>query len=69
MGSQALNMAVSAARAVEFVGFEARIILSQAVIVGNCAKSNAAYLAGDQALRISKIEEQAKFGPPKGFSL
>ena len=50
---QALNMAVSAARAVEFVGFpEARIILSQAVIyLATAPKSNAAYLAIDQALK------------------
>ena len=50
---QALNIAVSAARAVEFVGFpEARIILAQAVIYLTTApKSNASYLAIDIALK------------------
>ena len=50
---RALEVAVAAARAVEFVGMpEARIILSQAVCyVAAAPKSNAAYLAVDQALR------------------
>lgn len=49
---RALEVAVAAARAVEFVGMpEARIILSQAVAyVATAPKSNAAYLAIDQAL-------------------
>ncbi|AVM68170.1 replication-associated recombination protein RarA [Lachnospiraceae bacterium oral taxon 500] len=50
---RALEVAVAAARAVEFVGMpEARIILSQAVCyVAAAPKSNAAYLAVDQALQ------------------
>lgn len=50
---QALILAVSAASAVEFVGFpEARIILAQAVIyLATAPKSNAAYLAIDKALK------------------
>ena len=50
---RALEVAVAAARAVEFVGMpEARIILSQAVCyVAAAPKSNAAYLAVDKALQ------------------
>ena len=50
---RALEVAVAAARAVEFVGMpEARIILSQAVCyVATAPKSNAAYLAVDRALQ------------------
>ena len=50
---RALEVAVAAARAVEFVGMpEARIILSQAVCyVATAPKSNAAYLAVDKALQ------------------
>lgn len=48
----ALNLAVSAARAVEFIGMpESRIILSQAAIYVACAaKSNASYMAIDAAI-------------------
>ncbi|KRQ86883.1 Replication-associated recombination protein A [Caloramator mitchellensis] len=48
----ALNVAVSAAKAVEFIGLpEARIILSQAAIYVACApKSNASYFAIDDAI-------------------
>ncbi|MGN0316647.1 MAG: replication-associated recombination protein A [Lachnospira sp.] len=48
----ALNVAVSAAQAVERIGMpEARIILSQAAVYVACApKSNASYLAIDKAL-------------------
>ncbi|WP_103896269.1 replication-associated recombination protein A [Caloramator fervidus] len=48
----ALNVAINAAKAVEFVGMpEARIILAQAAIYVACApKSNACYLAIDNAL-------------------
>ncbi|WP_342455656.1 AAA family ATPase [Caloramator sp. Dgby_cultured_2] len=48
----ALNVAVSAAKAVEFIGMpEARIILSQAALYVACApKSNASYLAIDEAI-------------------
>ncbi|WP_207657503.1 AAA family ATPase [Garciella nitratireducens] len=50
---QALIFAVSAAKAVDFVGFpEARIILAQAVTyLAVAPKSNAAYLAIDKALK------------------
>lgn len=50
---RALEVAVAAARAVEFVGMpEAQIILSQAVCyVATAPKSNAAYLAVDKALQ------------------
>ena len=49
---QALTVAVSAAQAVERIGMpEARIILSQAAVYVACApKSNASYLAVDEAL-------------------
>ncbi|NDL68429.1 replication-associated recombination protein A [Anaerotalea alkaliphila] len=49
---RALQLAVAAAQAVDFIGMpEGRIILSQAVAYVACApKSNAAYLAVDQAL-------------------
>ncbi|TDT61998.1 replication-associated recombination protein A [Fonticella tunisiensis] len=48
----ALNVAVSAAHAVDFIGMpEARIILSQAAIYVACAaKSNASYMAIDRAI-------------------
>lgn len=60
----ALNVAVSAARAVEFIGMpESRIILSQATIYVACApKSNAAYLAIDSAL--SDVRSKADSGVP-----
>jgi putative ATPase len=47
----ALNVAVNAAKAVEFIGMpESRIILSQAAIyVATAAKSNASYMAIDKA--------------------
>lgn len=50
---QALNIAVSTARAVEFVGFpEARIILAQAVAyLATAPKSNASYVAIASALK------------------
>jgi putative ATPase len=50
---QALNIAVSTARAVEFVGFpEARIILAQAVTyLATAPKSNASYIAIASALK------------------
>ncbi len=50
---RALQVAVDAARAIEFIGMpEGRIILAQAVAYIACApKSNAAYLAIDEALR------------------
>lgn len=50
---RALTLAVSALNAVEFVGMpEARIILAQAAIYVACApKSNASYMAVEQALR------------------
>ena len=49
---QALQVAVAASQAVERIGMpEARIILAQAVTyVASAPKSNAAYMAGDQAL-------------------
>lgn len=61
---QALNIAVSAARAVEFVGFpEARIILAQAVIyLATAPKSNASYLAINHALK--DIEKKRTGGVP-----
>lgn len=56
---QALNIAVSTARAVEFIGFpEARIILSQAVsYLATAPKSNAAYRAIDRALEDIKTKK------------
>lgn len=50
---RALQVAVDAARAIEFIGMpEGRIVLAQAVAYIACApKSNAAYLAIDAALR------------------
>ena len=49
---QALQVAVAASQAVERIGMpEARIILAQAVTyVASAPKSNAAYMAVDQAL-------------------
>ncbi|CUH94127.1 putative AAA domain-containing protein Rv2559c/MT2636 [Propionispora sp. 2/2-37] len=56
---QALNLAMSAAQSVQFVGMpEARIPLAQAVIYIACApKSNAAYVAIDRALRDVKTKD------------
>lgn len=57
----ALNVAVSAALAVERIGMpEARIILSQAVTyVASAPKSNAAYMAVDKALEVVKNTKTA----------
>lgn len=56
---QALVVAMSAAQAVQFIGMpEARIILSQAVIyVATAPKSNASYLAIDQAIHDVKQKD------------
>lgn len=59
---RALVIATSAAQAVERLGMpEARIVLSQAATYVACApKSNAAYLAIDNALNVVKNEQTAK---------
>ena len=56
---QALVIAMTAAQAVQFIGMpEARIILSEAVIyIANAPKSNAAYLAIDQAIHDVKQQD------------
>ncbi|MDX6524331.1 MAG: putative ATPase [Gaiellales bacterium] len=62
---QALQMAVAAARAVEFVGLpECRINLSQAVAyLARAPKSNASYRAIDKAL--AEVRERGTLRPPK----
>jgi putative ATPase len=62
---RALEVAVAAARAVEFVGLpEARINLAQAVAyLARAPKSNAAYRAIDKAL--SDVREMGALRPPK----
>ena len=62
---RALEVAVAAARAVEFVGLpEARINLSQAVAyLARAPKSNASYVAIQRALR--DVEERGNLRPPK----
>ncbi len=59
---RALLIATSAAQAVERLGMpEARIVLSQAATYVACApKSNAAYLAIDEAMNVVKSEQTAK---------
>ena len=56
---QALIVAMAAAQAVQFIGMpEARIILSQAVIyIATAPKSNASYLAIDEAIRDVKQKD------------
>mgnify|MGYP001096804985 CR=1 FL=1 len=60
----ALNIAVSAAKAVEFIGFpEARIILAQATIyLATAPKSNASYIAISNAL--NDVENKSISGIP-----
>ena len=55
---EALGIAMAAAQAVQFIGMpEARIILAQAVIyIATAPKSNASYLAIDQAIHDVKTE-------------
>jgi putative ATPase len=55
---QALQVAVAASQAVERIGMpEARIILSQAAIyVASAPKSNAAYMAVDEALNVVRTK-------------
>jgi putative ATPase len=62
---QALQMAVAAARAVEFVGLpECRINLAQAVAyLARAPKSNASYRAIDKAL--AEVRERGTLRPPK----
>ncbi len=62
---QALQVAIAASRAVEFVGLpEARINLSQAVAYMALApKSNASYVAIDRAMR--DVRERGPLRPPK----
>lgn len=62
---QALSIAVAAAQAVERLGMpEARIILSQAVTyIASAPKSNAAYVAVDEALEQIKRERTAVIPP------
>lgn len=62
---RALNIAVSAKEAVEFIGMpEARIILAQAVTYLACApKSNASYLAVEKAL--ADVKEGRTLAVPK----
>lgn len=61
----ALNLAVSAALAVERLGMpEARILLSQAAVYVACApKSNASYLAVDKALEFVRNHKNAPIPP------
>lgn len=56
---EALGVAMAAAQAVQFIGMpEARIILSQAVIyIATAPKSNASYLAIDQAIHDLKEQD------------
>lgn len=60
---QALQVAVAASQAVERIGLpEARIILAQAVTyVAGAPKSNAAYMAVNQALEASEREKTGWF--------